>query len=304
MRQLKIAKQITQRESISLEKYLNEVSSIALLTPQEEVELAKLIKNNEDPDGKALKKLTQANLRFVISVAKQYQNYNGKKQELSDLINAGNEGLITAAKRFDDTRGFKFISYAVWWIRQNILLFLAEHGRGIRIPLNKQGILNKINTASSKLEQKLERVPTSEEIAECINEESITKKIKLNISSQEVEMLQAIGMNASSLDMKIGEDESGSLIDLIKADGMEDVQIMLTRRDLQSTLKRLFEARLSLKEQDVLTSFFGLFDETAKSLEEIGIKHELTRERVRQIKEKAVKKLKFSHSAKLIREYA
>lgn len=304
MRQLKISKQITERGSIALDKYFNEINSLEMITQEEEVRLAQIIKNGEDHDGAAFKKLTQANLRFVVSVAKQYAHWGGKKQSLPDLINAGNEGLMKAVKRFDDSRGFKFISYGVWWIRQNILQYLSDYGRCIHLPSNKVGLLNKVNTASSKLEQRLERIPTSEEIAEYINEESISKNQKLYISPQDIDDLQAIGLNTSSLDAKLSEDgDGGSFIDIIKSDGLESVQDTLKNLDLQSTIKRIFSNRLSPKEQDILIDYFGLFSNPQKSLEEIGDKHELTRERVRQIKEKTIRKIKHSSSAKIIKEY-
>lgn len=303
MRQLKISKQITKRGSIALEKYFNEINTLEMITQDEEVELARKIKNGEDHDGTAFKKMTQANLRFVISVAKQYAHWGGKEQSLPDLINAGNEGLMKAVKRFDDSRGFKFISYGVWWIRQNILQYLSDYGRNIHLPSNKVGLLNKISNASAKLEQRLERAPTSEEIAEFLNEESLQKKQKIYISSQDIDEITTMGIGPTSLDAKIGENDDGCFLDIIKSDGIDNVQDTLKSLDLQATLKRIFEARLSPKERDIIIDFFGLFGTTAKSLEEIGVKHDLTRERVRQIKEKAIRKIKHSSSAKVIKEY-
>jgi RNA polymerase primary sigma factor len=303
MRQLKISKQITERGSIALDKYFNEINTLEMISQEEEVELARLIKSGADLDSAAFKKMTEANLRFVVSVAKQYAHWGGKKQSLPDLINAGNEGLMKAVKRFDDSRGFKFISYGVWWIRQNILQYLSDYGRSIHLPSNKVGLLNKVNTASSKLEQRLERTPTSSEIADFINEESLAKSQKLYISPQDIDDLQIIGSTPSSLDAKLSEDGDGSFIDLIKSDGIDNVQDTLKTLDLQSTIKRIFSNRLSPKEQDILIDYFGLFNTPQKSLEEIGDKHELTRERVRQIKEKAIRKIKHSSSAKIIKEY-
>lgn len=303
MRQLKISKQITERGSISLDKYFNDINSLEMITQEEEVRLAQIIKNGEDHDGSAFKKMTNANLRFVVSVAKQYAHWGGKKQSLPDLINAGNEGLMKAVLRFDDSRGFKFISYGVWWIRQTIQQYLSDYGRSIHLPSNKIGLLNKINVASSKLEQRLERIPTSSELADFINEESLAKNQKLYISPQDIDDLQTISSNTSSLDAKFNEDNDSSIIDLIKSDGLGNVQDTLKTLDLQSTIKRIFNNRLSPKEQDILIDYFGLFGIPQKSLEEIGDKHELTRERVRQIKEKAIRKIKHSSSAKIIKEY-
>jgi len=292
MRQLKITQQITSRESRSVDKYLAEISAIPLLTTEEEVELPKLIKEG---DMVALHRFVSGNLRFVISVAKQYQN---KGASLADLINAGNEGLITAAQRFDPTRGFKFISYAVWWVRQSIMLHLSENGKSIRLPSNKLGLINTIRTISSKLEQILQRSPTSEEISE---EYFLLKNKTLDV--EEIENIVRISNPINSLDMKLGEDEGISLIDMIEGDIMMDVNVTLKKDDLQNTIKKIFEKKLTTKEQEVVSSYFGLFGKTPKTLDELGFEHDLTRERVRQIKEKAIRKMKHHSGSKELKEY-
>jgi RNA polymerase primary sigma factor len=293
MRQLKIVKQITNRDSISLEKYLNEVSPIQGITAEEEVELSKLI---QEKDEVALHKMIRSNLRFVISVAKQYQN---RGLSLSDLISAGNEGLIIAAKRFDHSRGFKFISYAVWWIRQSILRYINEEGRQIKMPLNKVNDLNKVRNAFSALEQRYERTPTPEEIAVYLSE----KFDKKNFTMEYVENLMAASSNPTSLDMPIGDDSNSSLIDLIKSESSVNVESDLISSDLKSVIDKLLTSRLTTKEKEIVVSFYGLNGVVPKSLEEIGIKLDLTRERVRQIKEKAIRKLRFNSKINEMKDY-
>lgn len=286
MRQLKITKSITNRDSKSIERYLQEIGREELLTPEEEVELAVKIRQG---DQEALDKMTKANLRFVVSVAKQYQN---KGLSLPDLINEGNLGLIKAAERFDETRGFKFISYAVWWIRQSILHALAEQSRIIRLPLNKVGTLNKINQALVALEQEFEREPTAEEIAEVVE-----------MTKQEVEQaLQSSGRHMS-VDAPFQQGESSSLLDVI-----ENNQIDRTdqRLDYQESLKKEVERSLSSltdREKKILCMYFGISNDHSQSLEDIGFEVGLTRERVRQIKDKALQKLKENHRSKHLKNY-
>ncbi len=286
MRQLKITKSITNRESQSLEKYLQEIGKVDLLTPEEEVELAKRIKQG---DQEALEKLTKANLRFVVSVAKQYQNQG---LSLSDLINEGNLGLIKAAQRFDETRGFKFISYAVWWIRQSILQALAEQSRIVRLPLNKVGSLNKINKAFSQLEQEFEREPSAEELAEV-----------LEISSDEVETTLSVAARHVSMDAPFVDGEDNSLLDVL-----ENTTTTGTDEDLEyrESLRREIERSLSTlteRQRDVVKLYFGIGVEHPMSLEDIGEKFGLTRERVRQIKDKAISKLRATNRSKLLKYY-
>ncbi|RMD76366.1 MAG: sigma-70 family RNA polymerase sigma factor [Bacteroidetes bacterium] len=286
MRQLKITKSITNRESQSLEKYLQEIGKVDLLTPEEEVELAKRIKQG---DQEALEKLTKANLRFVVSVAKQYQNQG---LSLSDLINEGNLGLIKAAQRFDETRGFKFISYAVWWIRQSILQALAEQSRIVRLPLNKVGSLNKINKAFSQLEQEFEREPSAEELAEV-----------LEISSDEVETTLSVAARHVSMDAPFVDGEDNSLLDVL-----ENTTTPGTDEDLEyrESLRREIERSLSTlteRQRDVVKLYFGIGVEHPMSLEDIGEKFGLTRERVRQIKDKAISKLRATNRSKLLKYY-
>lgn len=290
MRQLKITPQITTRDSISLTKYLQEVSTISLITQDEEIKLAQRI---QEGDNEALEKLVKSNLRFVISVAKQY--HSGER--LEDLISAGNEGLIVAAKRFDASRGFKFISYAVWWIRQSIMSYMTENNKGIRLPANKINLQNKIKNAICKLEQVHQRMPTMEEISE----ELILKG--QNLDATDVETILLCSSPVHSLDMKIGEDNEASLLDVIKGDTLMDITETLNQEDLESVLKRVINRKLSPKEKEVVISYYGLFGTTSQTLEEIGINSELTRERVRQIKEKAIRKLKYSSSTKEIKQY-
>jgi RNA polymerase primary sigma factor len=286
MRQLKITKSITNRESQSLEKYLQEIGKVDLLTPEEEVDLAKRIKSG---DQLALEKLTKANLRFVVSVAKQYQNQG---LSLSDLINEGNLGLIKAAQRFDETRGFKFISYAVWWIRQSILQALAEQSRIVRLPLNKVGSLNKINKAFSELEQQYEREPSAEELAEM-----------LEITTDEVETTLGVAARHVSMDAPFVEGEDNSLLDVLENTSMPGTDQHLEyadslRREIERSLGTLTE-----RQADVIKLYFGLGVEHPMSLEDIGDKFGLTRERVRQIKDKAINKLRATNRSKLLKNY-
>ena len=286
MRQLKITKSITNRESQSLEKYLQEIGKVDLLTPEEEVDLAKKIKQGNQA---ALEKLTKANLRFVVSVAKQYQNQG---LSLSDLINEGNLALIKAAQRFDETRGFKFISYAVWWIRQSILQALAEQSRIVRLPLNKVGSLNKINKAFSELEQEYEREPSPEELAEM-----------LEIPTEEVETTLGVAARHVSMDAPFVEGEDNSLLDVLENSGTPGTDEALEYRE---SLRREIERSLSTlteRQCDVIKLYFGIGVEHPMSLEDIGEKFGLTRERVRQIKDKAINKLRSANRSKLLKHY-
>ena len=286
MRQLKITKSITNRESQSLEKYLQEIGKVDLLTPEEEVSLAQAIKRG---DQGALENLTKANLRFVVSVAKQYQNQG---LSLSDLINEGNLGLIKAAQRFDETRGFKFISYAVWWIRQSILQALAEQSRIVRLPLNKVGSLNKINKAFSELEQEYEREPSSDELAEM-----------LNIPTAEVETTLSVAARHVSMDAPFVEGEDNSLLDVL-----DDKKAVTTDRYLEygeglSTEIERSLGTLTDRQADVVKLYYGIGVPHPLSLEDIGEKFGLTRERVRQIKDKAINKLRTQNKSKLLKNY-
>ncbi|MEM1328384.1 MAG: RNA polymerase sigma factor RpoD/SigA [Bacteroidota bacterium] len=286
MRQLKITKSITNRESQSLEKYLQEIGKVDLLTPEEEVDLAKRIKQG---DQIALEKLTKANLRFVVSVAKQYQNQG---LSLSDLINEGNLGLIKAAQRFDETRGFKFISYAVWWIRQSILQALAEQSRIVRLPLNKVGSLNKINKAFSELEQEYEREPSAEELAE-----------QLQIPTEEVETTLGVAARHVSMDAPFVEGEDNSLLDVLENSTTPKTDQKL---EYKESLRREIERSLSTltdRQCDVIKLYFGIGVEHPMSLEDIGEQFGLTRERVRQIKDKAISKLRATNRSKLLKTY-
>lgn len=286
MRQLKITKQVTNRETASLDKYLQEIGRVDLITAEEEVELARKIKQG---DNSALERLVKANLRFVVSVSKQYQNQG---LSLPDLINEGNLGLIKAAQRFDETRGFKFISYAVWWIRQSILQALAEQARIVRLPLNKIGSINKINKTFAKLEQQLEREPTADEIAKVMDmmPEDVFETLKN--SGRHVSMDAPLSVN----------DEGGSMYDV-----MEEKDSVSPDRDLiHESLRREIERSLStltVREADVVRLYFGLNGNQPLTLEEIGERFELTRERVRQIKEKAVRRLKHTSRSKLLKAY-
>ncbi len=285
MRQLKISKQITNRESQSLDKYLQEIGKVDLLTPDEEVELAKRIKAG---DQIALEKLTKANLRFVVSVAKQYQNQG---LSLGDLINEGNLGLIKAAQRFDETRGFKFISYAVWWIRQSILQALAEQSRIVRLPLNRVGSLNKISKTFSELEQKYEREPSPEELADV-----------LEVTTAEVVDTMKISGRHVSMDAPFIQGEENSLLDVLENDSEEKPDSGLMSDSLRREVQRALST-LTQRESDVIALYFGLNGEHALTLEEIGEKFNLTRERVRQIKEKAIRRLRHTSRSKALKPY-
>ncbi len=285
MRQLKISKQITNRESQSLDKYLQEIGKVDLITPDEEVELAKRIREG---DQIALEKLTKANLRFVVSVAKQYQNQG---LSLGDLINEGNLGLIKAAQRFDETRGFKFISYAVWWIRQSILQALAEQSRIVRLPLNRVGSLNKISKTFSELEQKYEREPSPEELADV-----------LEVTTAEVVDTMKISGRHVSMDAPFVQGEENSLLDVLENNSEETPDSGLMTDSLRREVQRAL-ATLTQRESDVITLYFGLNGEHAMTLEEIGEKFNLTRERVRQIKEKAIRRLRHTSRSKALKPY-
>mgnify|MGYP001347710589 CR=1 FL=1 len=274
MRQLKIVKQVTNRESKSLDKYLNDISKIDLITAEEEVELAQRIRKG---DQKALEKLTNANLRFVVSVAKQYQNQGLK---LPDLINEGNLGLVKAAQRFDETRGFKFISYAVWWIRQSILHALAEQSRIVRLPLNKIGAINKINKTFSYLEQAHQRPPSAEEIAD-----------ELDMTITEVKQSLKNAGRHVSMDAPFEEGESSNLYDVLQHGESPNPEGSLINESLNTEIDRILNT-LNDKEAKVVRLFFGIDQKSPKSLDEIGQEFDLTRERVRQIREKALRKLK------------
>ncbi|MDR1673077.1 MAG: RNA polymerase sigma factor RpoD/SigA [Bacteroidales bacterium] len=284
MRQLKITKSITNRESASLDKYLQEIGKEELITVEEEVELAQRIKKG---DRTALEKLTRANLRFVVSVAKQYQNQG---LSLPDLINEGNLGLIKAAEKFDETRGFKFISYAVWWIRQSILQALAEQSRIVRLPLNQVGSLNKINKAFSKFEQENERVPSAEELADVLE---ITKE-------KIADTLRVSGRHVS-VDAPFIEGEDNTLLDVLQNSDSPVADRELMNESLGREIERAL-ATLTERERDIIKYFFGIGDQEM-TLEEIGEKFGLTRERVRQIKEKAIRRLRHTSRSKLLKGY-
>jgi RNA polymerase primary sigma factor len=285
MRQLKITKSITNRESASLDKYLQEIGREDLITVEEEVELAQRIRAG---DRIALEKLTRANLRFVVSVAKQYQNQG---LSLPDLINEGNLGLIKAAEKFDETRGFKFISYAVWWIRQSILQALAEQSRIVRLPLNQVGSLNKINKAFSKFEQENERRPSPEELAE-----------KLDIPVDKITDTMKVSGRHISVDAPFVEGEDNSLLDVMINDDSPNADRGLINESLSKEIERVLAHTLSDRERDIVKKFFGI-GVAEMTLEEIGDEFGLTRERVRQIKEKAIRKLRPNAKSKLLKSY-
>jgi RNA polymerase primary sigma factor len=286
MRQLKITKSITNRESQSLEKYLQEIGKVELISPEEEVRLATLIKQGCQ---KSLDRLTKANLRFVVSVAKQYQNQG---LSLPDLINEGNLGLIKAAQRFDETRGFKFISYAVWWIRQSILQALAEQSRIVRLPLNKVGLTNRIQKAYSALEQQFEREPSAEELAEV-----------LEMDLDEVSATLGINARHVSVDTPLSEGEDNTLLDVLENPNAEKTDAELDHKEsLKTEIDRSLKT-LTERQKEVICYFFGIGVDHPMSLEDIGEKFNLTRERVRQIKDKAITKLKTSTRTKLLRTY-
>ena len=285
MRQLKITKQVTNRETASLDKYLQEIGKVDLITADEEVELAQLIKAG---DQSSLEKLTKANLRFVVSVAKQYQNQG---LTLPDLINEGNLGLIKAAKRFDETRGFKFISYAVWWIRQSILQALAEQSRIVRLPLNKIGSINKINKMYAFLEQENERPPSAEEIA---------KKLDMTVNDVK-ESMKNSGRHVS-MDAPLIEGEDSNLYDVLNSGESPNPDRKLLHESLRIEINRALET-LTPREADVVKLYFGLGEHQPMTLEEIGETFDLTRERVRQIKEKAIRRLKHTSRSKILMTY-
>ncbi len=285
MRQLKITKSITHRDTPSLDKYLHDIGKEDLITAEEEVRLAQRIKQG---DQQALEKLTRANLRFVVSVAKQYQNQG---LSLPDLINEGNVGLIKAARRFDETRGFKFISYAVWWIRQSILQALAEQSRMVRLPLNQVGAINKIKKESSRLEQQFERPPSSDEIAEA-----------MDIPQHKVDSVLKISTRHVSMDAPVAQDEDMKFLDTYvnhEAPGTDD---KLMKESLSREIQRSLNS-LSEKERDIINLYYGIGMNHGLTLEEIGAKFDLTRERVRQIKEKAIRRLKQNYRSKLLKNY-
>ncbi len=292
MRQLKIATQITNRDSQAVEKYLQEISKISMITPEEETTLAQRIKmfNRIPVDSqRALDKLVQANLRFVVSVAKQYQHQG---LSLSDLINEGNLGLIKAAQRFDETKGFKFISYAVWWIRQSILQALAEQSRIVRLPLNKVGSLNKINKAFSSLEQQFEREPTAEELAEL-----------LEVTTDEIKSTMSVAGRHLSMDAPFQDGEDGSLLDVLHNPNSpfadrDVVHVQSLKTEIERSLITLTD-----RQREILKLFFGIGIEQPASLEDIASRFSLTRERVRQIKDKAINKLRNASRSKLLKSY-
>jgi RNA polymerase primary sigma factor len=287
MRQLKIVKQVTNRETASLDKYLQEISREDMISADEEVELAIKIRQG---DKVALERLTKANLRFVVSVAKQYQNQG---LTLPDLINEGNIGLIKAAERFDETRGFKFISYAVWWIRQSILQSLAEQARIVRLPLNKIGIINKINRAYSELEQKYERPPSVDELADVL--ECTVEDVRQSMANSG----RHVSMDASLIE---GDESSSNMYDLLPNDAMPSPESELTVDSLRKDIERSLTT-LTLREGDVVRMYFGLSGRYPLTLEEIGEKFDLTRERVRQIKEKAIRRLKHTSRSRMLKTY-
>lgn len=285
MRQLKITKQVTNRETASLDKYLQEIGKVDLITADEEVELAQRIKAG---DQRALEKLTKANLRFVVSVAKQYQNQG---LTLPDLINEGNLGLIKAAQRFDETRGFKFISYAVWWIRQSILQALAEQSRIVRLPLNKIGSINKINKAYALLEQEHERAPSAEEISEVLDMSEGDVKESMKNSGRHV-----------SMDAPLVEGEDSNLYDVLNIGESPSPDMQLMIESLRVEIERALQT-LTPREADLIRLYFGLNGAHPMTLEEIGETFDLTRERVRQIKEKAIRRLKHTSRSKILKTY-
>jgi RNA polymerase primary sigma factor len=285
MRQLNITKQVTNRETASLDKYLHDIGKVELITAEEEVELARKIKNG---DQAALEKLTKANLRFVVSVAKQYQNQG---LNLPDLINEGNLGLIKAAQRFDETRGFKFISYAVWWIRQSILQALAEQSRIVRLPLNKIGTINKINKAYAYLEQELEREPRADEIAKMLDITEAEVRDSLRNSSRHL-----------SMDASLTQDEDNNMYDVLKSEDSPTPDKGLLYESLKTEVNRVI-ATLPQREADILKLYFGIDSKNPMTLEEIGEQFDLTRERVRQIKEKALRRLKHTSKCKILKSY-
>jgi RNA polymerase primary sigma factor len=285
MRQLKITQQITARDNYSLEKYLQEIGKMSLITPEEEVLLARKIRAG---DQEALEKMTKANLRFVVSVAKQYQHQG---LSLSDLINEGNIGLIKAAQRFDESKGFKFISYAVWWIRQSILQALVEQSRMVRLPLNKVGSLSKLNKIMIHFEQQHEREPSHDELAEI-----------MNVTAKEItEMMKGAGKHLS-MDAPIKENEEGTMIEFYEDSDSKPVDEDLSKESLKKDIKRVLST-MNKRDADIVSCFFGVNGELPMNLDEIGQRFGLTRERVRQIKEKAIRRLRKLKSARTLRTY-
>ena len=287
MRQLKITKSITNRDSQSLDKYLTEISREDMINAEQEVELAKLIKKG---DQRALEKLVRANLRFVVSVSKQYQNQG---LSLPDLMNEGNLGLIKAAQRFDETRGFKFISYAVWWIRQSILQALAEQSRIVRLPLNKIGSINKINKAFARLEQEFERPPTAAELAETLDMTLDEVKQSMKNAGRHVSM---------DAPLKDGDESSSNMYDVMRTGDTPSPDMDLMTESLRKEIERSLRT-LTPREGDVIRLYFGLNGEHPMTLEEIGERFDLTRERVRQIKEKAIRRLKHTSRSRILKSY-
>jgi RNA polymerase primary sigma factor len=285
MRQLKITRAITNRESASLDKYLHEIGRESMIDAEEEVRLAKLIRQG---DQQALDKLTRANLRFVVSVAKQYQNQG---LSLADLINEGNLGLIKAAKRFDETRGFKFISYAVWWIRQSILQALAEQSRIVRLPLNQVGSLSKIMKAFARLEQEYEREPSAEELAELLEMPIEKLSEAMKVSGKHV-----------SMDAPLSQGEDSSLIDILENKDTPNTDVALIHESLQHEIERVLNT-LAEREREIIKLFFGIGVPHGLSLDEIAAKFDLTRERVRQLKEKAIRKMRHKSKSRLLLSY-
>ncbi len=287
MRQLKITKQVTNRETASLDKYLQEIGRVELISAEEEVMLARKIREG---DRAALDRLTKANLRFVVSVSKQYQNQG---LSLPDLINEGNLGLIKAAQRFDETRGFKFISYAVWWIRQSILQALAEQARIVRLPLNKIGTINKINRAFSELEQKFERPPSADELAEFL--ECSVEEVKQSLANSG----RHISMDAPLVE---GDESSSSMYDVLLNDSLPGPEQELVVESLRKDIERSLST-LTSREGDIVRLYYGLNGKHPMTLEEIGERFDLTRERVRQIKEKAIRRLKHTSRSRMLKSY-
>lgn len=286
MRQLKITNKITNRESLALDKYLNDISKIGLLTADEEAELARRIREG---DAEALERMTKCNLRFVVSVSKQYQNQG---LSLSDLINEGNVGLMKAAKRFDETKGFKFISYAVWWIRQSILQAIVEHARIVRLPLNKVGSYNKVNEAVVSFVQEFEREPSDEELGEI-----------LDMAPKDVTKMKQSGSRHISFDAPVGgEDGDATMLDLMTFDDIDSPDFELMEGSLRDEVKYGLSL-LSSREVDVLTAYYGLNNRKSMTLEEIGELYGLTRERVRQIKERAIRRLRKSVNKDNLQSY-
>ncbi len=287
MRQLKITNRITNRESLSLDKYLNDIGKIDILTPEEEADLARKIRNGDED---ALSRLTKANLRFVVSVAKQYQNQG---LSLSDLINEGNVGLMKAARRFDETKGFKFISYAVWWIRQSILQAIVEYSRIVRLPLNKVGIYNKVNEAYQSFVQEFERAPSSAELGEL-----------LDMNPKEIDKILQSGLRHVSFDAPVGSEEesNATMLDLMSFDDELQPDLHLMEQSLKDEVKFGMSV-LSPREYEILSSYYGLNGNKPLTLEEIGELYGLTRERVRQIKERALRRLRKSFTKSKLRHY-